>query len=907
MLVDAGHIALEVLFRLAEHRFFHAVEHGPPGDGDGHGGHVVARNGALVPPPLESLELLLLALEVRNRVGVALDLLQVEQTGGRRIFDHGRERLGFLDVDVGQGTVLFHIEDGRHVAQGVVAVEFVVMEEAHHLRALDLVEMLGVFPCGDAGVGNHTAAVHAAVLDEKVHGLASQLVLDLVPHHGPAAHHGNRIQRGEGYAVSRGLQVGAVHPHIVERPETVDARGVHLHGRLRKQVYCGVCGCRPPFAGILIVVRRRTVFIRSSGCRGLGKRGFRKGGRRFRRSCGILFQRRQFAGSAHRLFYLLLTGGRLLGAELGQRVEEGIFAPLIGRVDFLLRILVTRHRAENHRIGSDEKRIHLVVLVLAVIGHGRTVQQVGHRRIGQVAQPVAKERRMVFRVEHADAREKLHFVRRTVTVGLRAPDFILLVHPIDVVPVAERAVLAGIPAAIRPDKGLVHPGMGLVPEDGLLLVGAVGQPVGLHQDRVHEQFDVLLEGKGFGTGVVCSVKSFDHIAVLGFHGAAVLEEGKTVLGVIVQLAGAETVSVLVEQLHQRALELGQAFGNQVGQLVARKHRFVLHQADVAVGLDDLGIHVPGGRIAEQVGIVVQEAGIALDTAVIDAVLRNLPGLFSTDQTHDRILRRRRLLLLLLPRLRKGRTGEDGRQQQGDDALGSGHDGLADPAFVLEIAAPEHRVDEDMGHLLLGLDELVDGLFRLLVVDRLQQLVVVGFKRGGMRRNNLLEVDDLVDRVAVAPLIVERLERFGNIALLHVADHGIVGRLQLVLFKIGRAAVRVGQQTAGDSRRTVLRIGSCRIGESERILHDQRADAVQPVESLNAVLRGVGRLDQDMPRVEHIAFACNHLDDMESVRGLHDLRNLSHLEGHGGIGKGGPEDCLREHTQLTALAHAARVL
>ena len=177
----------------------------------------------------------------------------------------------------------------------------------------------------------------------------------------------------------------------------------------------------------------------------------------------------------------------------------------------------------------------------------------------------------------------------------------------------------------------------------------------------------------------------------------------------------------------------------------------------------------------------------------------------------------------------------------------------------------------------------------------------------MRRDNLLEIDNLVDRIAVAAFVVERFERFGNIPFLHIADDGVVGRLQLVLLKIRGAAVRIGQQAAGNSRRTILRIGFRSVRERDGILDDQGADAIETVESLDPVLGRVGRLDQDVTRIEHVAFASNQLDDVKAVGRLHDLRNLSYLEGHRRIGEGGPEDGLREHTQFATLAHAARIL
>ena len=53
----------------------------------------------------------------------------------------------------------------------------------------------------------------------------------------------------------------------------------------------------------------------------------------------------------------------------------------------------------------------------------------------------------------------------------------------------------------------------------------------------------------------------------------------------------------------------------------------------------------------------------------------------------------------------------------------------------------------------------------------------------MGRKDLVHLDDLVYSVSVTTLIVERLDRIGNLTLLQVADGGIVLGLQLVDLEI----------------------------------------------------------------------------------------------------------------------------
>ena len=63
----------------------------------------------------------------------------------------------------------------------------------------------------------------------------------------------------------------------------------------------------------------------------------------------------------------------------------------------------------------------------------------------------------------------------------------------------------------------------------------------------------------------------------------------------------------------------------------------------------------------------------------------------------------------------------------------------------------------------------------------------------------------------------------------------------------------------------------------------------------------------MTGVEHVTLLLNDFDDMESIRGLHDLGYYARFQGHSGIREDRPEYRFGSHSQLSSAAGAARVL
>ena len=194
-----------------------------------------------------------------------------------------------------------------------------------------------------------------------------------------------------------------------------------------------------------------------------------------------------------------------------------------------------------------------------------------------------------------------------------------------------------IPSRIGPQETVPAPGVGILSEIGFLFFREIAQGLGLEFDGIHIDLHALLESEQALLSVISSAAAFNDAAVLVLERAAILENGDTVLGIVVQARGAEGVAILVEEFHQRTAELSTAFVDPVKHLVALEHRLVLDHLDIAVRLDELGIHVPGSGIAQQIGIIVQETGMPLDKPVVHPVLLVLLGPFGLYQTEYAVL------------------------------------------------------------------------------------------------------------------------------------------------------------------------------------------------------------------------------------------------------------------------------
>ena len=73
--------------------------------------------------------------------------------------------------------------------------------------------------------------------------------------------------------------------------------------------------------------------------------------------------------------------------------------------------------------------------------------------------------------------------------------------------------------------------------------------------------------------------------------------------------------ILVGKLNDRSAELSQIVIHQIFELVAGEDCLFLKNADIAPRIDDLCLDIPKGSIADQISVVVKEAGRTYDFPV----------------------------------------------------------------------------------------------------------------------------------------------------------------------------------------------------------------------------------------------------------------------------------------------------
>ena len=302
-----------------------------------------------------------------------------------------------------------------------------------------------------------------------------------------------------------------------------------------------------------------------------------------------------------------------------------------------------------------------MVFVLAVIDDGRVARQqapLRERVFGrQVLQMVAHVDALVGGVEHLGVAQQVGRTALLVVVQLVGPGIVALVEQEHVVGELHHPGRAVVPARIGPQEALVAPDIGVPPEMGPFLVVEIPQILRLDLERVHVELHASLESKEPLLRIVRAVAALDHVAVLVLERAPELEPGHAVLGVVGQALGAQRVAVLVEEFHQRTAEQGPVLIDPVEHLLALEHRLVLDELHVAIGLDEAAVHVPGRGVAQQVGVVVEETGMALHQAVVAAELLVLFGPFGLEQAEQAVFR-----CLLGPERRTAAQKEQHRQQ-----------------------------------------------------------------------------------------------------------------------------------------------------------------------------------------------------------------------------------------------------
>ena len=194
-------------------------------------------------------------------------------------------------------------------------------------------------------------------------------------------------------------------------------------------------------------------------------------------------------------------------------------------------------------------------------------------------------------------------------------------------------------------------------------VTAVLQTGCFYKGGVQVHVHLVVEHEQVGLGIIGAVQALDDLPVFVPHGAAVLENSHGVLGVVVQVARTEGIVVFVFQLHQGTPEAGHVVVHHVLQGFAAQLCLILDNAHVAHGVNDVGIDVPQGGVAQQVRVVVQETGRSDDFAVaLPVFVLNELGALGADEVHLPIVPL--LLLLRLLGIQECRCRQ-GRQQAAD--------------------------------------------------------------------------------------------------------------------------------------------------------------------------------------------------------------------------------------------------
>ena len=264
-----------------------------------------------------------------------------------------------------------------------------------------------------------------------------------------------------------------------------------------------------------------------------------------------------------------------------------------------------------------------------------------------------------------------HVDRHLEAVEIEAvgPGFLRRGQAVDVAFEEKEVPRTVVPAPAGGEHVVVAPGVEVGHEGREGSLAVVEQVLRPDEDRIREHVDVVEERKELDAGVVGAVDALDDLAVLILHGAALLEDGDAVAGVEVEKAGAEKIAFLVGQLDDRTAELGEILVDQVVELVARQDGLVLEDLDMAEGLDIVAVEVPEGRIADEVGAVVEETRRAENLAVVLPALFDETGGLGAQEQHQRVLVP--VVLLLREQREDGHKGQETGQEAFSDGTSHG--------------------------------------------------------------------------------------------------------------------------------------------------------------------------------------------------------------------------------------------
>ena len=193
-----------------------ALKLAPCGRMDLAGGKLASGSDQLVFSPVEIPQAHLAFRKAVSWGDVALYVFYVTDTLNGLVHDLGGKHAALLLVHEGDDAVSLGEEDhGLDATKGIEAVNIVILEVGNHFRALDLVEMDGVFLGNDEGVFYEVGLVDLVVADGKLDAVCSELGLFLVPEDRIAVEAGDAVYRGVDQRVATATEVASEELYLV--------------------------------------------------------------------------------------------------------------------------------------------------------------------------------------------------------------------------------------------------------------------------------------------------------------------------------------------------------------------------------------------------------------------------------------------------------------------------------------------------------------------------------------------------------------------------------------------------------------------------------------------------------------------------------------------------------------------
>ena len=107
----------------------------------------------------------------------------------------------------------------------------------------------------------------------------------------------------------------------------------------------------------------------------------------------------------------------------------------------------------------------------------------------------------------------------------------------DIIVEKEYLLLPVVPSAVRGKHIILLPCIRTVTECSKIPIGLILKQICLDKDRVRKHIDMIPESETLRLGIICSVLTLDYLAILIPHRASMLEDGKGVLRIIIQMSG----------------------------------------------------------------------------------------------------------------------------------------------------------------------------------------------------------------------------------------------------------------------------------------------------------------------------------------------------------------------------------